>query len=1327
MSNNTITLHWSIPCEVWGKELLSLTWSATILEIWGNKVLVDLWLFQWWEWSEIFNKQNINFLNNIDSVIISHPHIDHIWRLPLLFKHGFRGAIYMTPASKEITTEMLKDSYKIQEEDKIERINRNEKLWYRLRLALKIKQCLLTLENNSFVDKQEKQLNEDYLNKKLWKWYNSKKSLDEISEYLDFHWVKENWNIERVISELKEMLFSEEDMYWVLSLIQPLDYWEEKIISNKKISYKNNNSENQETLNNLPEKVANWYNWEVSVYYKSEKRKLRSIWTKKLEENIKFVVDSNPDLEEQKNELKKFLDVAFSFCYESYAFLYDKNNPNIKDFIQPEYKEIKKHLQKYKNLLEKYNIKTKDDICKLIEDKEKIIDLFKINIPYNSDDIKKASNLIKIENIFENKRQVIGITLTDASHVVWSASINIVSWETKRRVQNLLEINWNATSVCFSGDLWRIKSNRLWKPELPGFPVNYLQIETTYAWREHRNKKESIKDLINSIESSNWNVLISVFSQHRLQEILMTLLEEKIKNKEILNNEILIDAPLWSKLTDIYIQYKWEIFNLLEEKAQKEIFWWVVFRFLAELEWMKIYEKQNNEWYNSDEAKENNKKLIILASSGMMEWWAIMNHLPNILTDSNATILSPGYLCKWTLGHEIVIECKENVTIAWKKYEVKCNKKFLDGFSSHISHSEILEYISNVLINWKFKLDSTISLNHWVKEWQKILKKDIEELLKHFDRTDIKVTIPEMFNSYNIKTRKNIRKGKNIELLTAVKWVKKWVIPTFLLWNSNLKNTLDAPKEEENIKIQRSENNTIITDFQNELNKIIWKITKDQKLLSKNFLLNLLNKFSDSKLANFLWEITKLWDWQSKNFYNLIDKKLSKNKSLKSSITILKNKIRNIDIIYNLIVDFINNINYGYLDKINNFQNEINTLEDEIIKLEDEFTLFKNNKVNNKDVYQSFVKQILTKKRRVKYLNKEIRELNYLITWESEDLEKEIENKRLKVKEIEKEIEDKKLKETEWKENENDKKKLEDLKKIISLHKKEIQELKNKIFKIKSKRINFENRLKSNIPSSFHDKLTEIFIKLWKWDDDNTILVLKNLCFDSILDLKSDIEINKCELNSHISTYIEPRKQSFKWKNIYDELFESNSGNIDLEKFKEYIAKNFFSTEDKKYIEKQLLEYEKLLENKKTFKYLLWKYYKNIRKFIKNKQDANNDLWISLEISISEINKESKNILANIFEKKYFDDYIYPNFDIYIFLKSRENFLDYIQKKYNLKQLKWYSKEFSKFDEIYEKIDGFHIKLEQLKSLNQDSSIKKDLENLHSSILEIIKEAQEKY
>jgi hypothetical protein len=34
----------------------------------------------------------------------------------------------MTSASKKITSEMLQDSYKIQEADKIERVNRNEKL-----------------------------------------------------------------------------------------------------------------------------------------------------------------------------------------------------------------------------------------------------------------------------------------------------------------------------------------------------------------------------------------------------------------------------------------------------------------------------------------------------------------------------------------------------------------------------------------------------------------------------------------------------------------------------------------------------------------------------------------------------------------------------------------------------------------------------------------------------------------------------------------------------------------------------------------------------------------------------------------------------------------------------------------------------------------------------------------------------------------------------------------------------------------------------------------------------------------------------------------------
>ncbi len=123
MSNSNITMFGGVTkIDSEGNEILSLTWSATVLEIWGLKILVDIWLFQWGVWAEAFNATNTEFLKGIDAVVITHPHVDHIWRLPLLHKHGFKWPIYMTPASRKITKEMLLDCYKIQEEEKEERI-----------------------------------------------------------------------------------------------------------------------------------------------------------------------------------------------------------------------------------------------------------------------------------------------------------------------------------------------------------------------------------------------------------------------------------------------------------------------------------------------------------------------------------------------------------------------------------------------------------------------------------------------------------------------------------------------------------------------------------------------------------------------------------------------------------------------------------------------------------------------------------------------------------------------------------------------------------------------------------------------------------------------------------------------------------------------------------------------------------------------------------------------------------------------------------------------------------------------------------------------------
>lgn len=54
---------------------------------------------------------------NIDALVLSHGHMDHAGRIPLLYKRGFTAPIYCTYATQDITEVMLQDSAYIQEKD----------------------------------------------------------------------------------------------------------------------------------------------------------------------------------------------------------------------------------------------------------------------------------------------------------------------------------------------------------------------------------------------------------------------------------------------------------------------------------------------------------------------------------------------------------------------------------------------------------------------------------------------------------------------------------------------------------------------------------------------------------------------------------------------------------------------------------------------------------------------------------------------------------------------------------------------------------------------------------------------------------------------------------------------------------------------------------------------------------------------------------------------------------------------------------------------------------------------------------------------------------
>lgn len=101
-----------------------VTGSMHVLEADGRLIALDCGLFQGRR-AEAAQK-NLAFPvepSSLHAVVLSHAHIDHCGRLPLLVKRGFEGRIYATPATRDLCAIMLADSAHIQQED-VEYLNR---------------------------------------------------------------------------------------------------------------------------------------------------------------------------------------------------------------------------------------------------------------------------------------------------------------------------------------------------------------------------------------------------------------------------------------------------------------------------------------------------------------------------------------------------------------------------------------------------------------------------------------------------------------------------------------------------------------------------------------------------------------------------------------------------------------------------------------------------------------------------------------------------------------------------------------------------------------------------------------------------------------------------------------------------------------------------------------------------------------------------------------------------------------------------------------------------------------------------------------------------
>ena len=91
----------------------AVTGSCHCVEVRGKKILIDCGLQQG---KDERDNTVLDFAPNyIDYVIVTHAHIDHSGRIPLLVKQGFQGQIFATRLTGELMSIMLQDSAHIQE------------------------------------------------------------------------------------------------------------------------------------------------------------------------------------------------------------------------------------------------------------------------------------------------------------------------------------------------------------------------------------------------------------------------------------------------------------------------------------------------------------------------------------------------------------------------------------------------------------------------------------------------------------------------------------------------------------------------------------------------------------------------------------------------------------------------------------------------------------------------------------------------------------------------------------------------------------------------------------------------------------------------------------------------------------------------------------------------------------------------------------------------------------------------------------------------------------------------------------------------------------
>lgn len=268
----------------------------------------------------------------------------------------------------------------------------------------------------------------------------------------------------------------------------------------------------------------------------------------------------------------------------------------------------------------------------------------------------------------------IGFTFLKNSHTIASAQIEIY-----------IKRGYNTETILYTSDMGNPISENHYVDLLERCKKSSLVIsECTYGAKLSKGKNTRSKDLekmktvINkTCVADGGKVLIPVFAYSRSMEILTNLYNLYHDDKNF-NIPVICDSPL---LYEMMIA-QGKVLEGENKKLYDKVVSWSKVRFV----------RQHTE---SKALMSDKSPMIILSSSGMLDKGRSVNHLKTIITKGNCHILFCGYCGEGTLGYKIM-NGQKNVRIEGKSYRCNCNITTLTSFSSHISHENLIGYLSSI-------------------------------------------------------------------------------------------------------------------------------------------------------------------------------------------------------------------------------------------------------------------------------------------------------------------------------------------------------------------------------------------------------------------------------------------------------------------------------------------------------------------------------------------------------------------------------------------------------------------------------------------------------